>query len=169
MLSLPRACIQSLVRELRYCKPLSVAKKNFFLFKNWNKNSVHHSHLIPTHNNLLKGWRRESIGNWVWRASQEGQEIQRPSARFAWSSFLSQWPAFSQALLMLLAPPLPTELSNGLSQDHGLELSYKLIHVQYWLGHLQHPHSLPSSQQTCHGGIIILTFLTRKLRPRQAE
>lgn len=62
----------------------------------------------------------------------------------------------SSSLADAPCPSLPTELSNRLSQDHGLGLSYKPIHIQHQLGHLQHPHS--------HGGIIILTFPNKKMQ-----
>ena len=135
-----------------------------------HKHSVHNTHLVPIHKNLLKRWGRERTGSWVQRV--RGLKTQRPSARLAWATVLSHWPGQPSLLsfLMLLAPPSPTELSNGLSQDCGPELSYKLIHIQNWLGPSNiHVQRLPSLQQTCQGDIIILTSLMRKLRPSQVR
>ena len=145
--------------ELRYHKPLGVAKTKFILikkFKNKRNHLFHHSHLIPIHRNLL---RKESTGHWVQRARGSGIAEALSQACPSLSSF--PWPAFPQALLMLLAPHYPLSWATG--SPRTMALSFPTSQYKYntkWA-----TSSIHIAMETSLSSL----FLTRKCRPKQVE
>ena len=140
--------------ELRYHKLLGVAKTKFILIKNFKNKK---KSFIPSQspNSNPQEFTKERKYRTL---SPEGKRVRNcrgPQPGMPEPLFFSM-ACISSSLADAPCPSLPTELSNRLSQDHGLELSYKPIQIQHQLGHLQHAHS--------HGGIIILTFPNKKMQ-----
>ena len=138
--------------ELRYHKPLGVAKTKFILikkFKNKKKSFIPSQSANSNPQEFTKERKYRTL-------SPEGKRVRNcrgPQPGMP-EPLIFPMACISSSLADAPCPSLPTELSNRLSQDQGLELSYKPTQIQHQPGHLQHPHS--------HGGITILTFPNKK-------